>query len=407
MTHRFQCKYGLNLLTGDNGLGKTLFLDIAWWVLTRTWAGQRVLGRQLPHGRSTIAYQVGDEKPGAEDFEPTGQAWFWERSPHSFFRPEGLVIYARVDSSFSVCDSTRNPNPNPRRGPHEWARSNVFHFTPASLWDGLPQQNGKVLCNGLIRDWVGWQFQQPETFGLLTEVLEGLSPEPGEQLRPGRPTRLYVDDARDFPTIELPYATIPVVHASAGMKRVLSLAYLLVWTWTEHVAARELRGQRPTDQLLLLFDEVEAHLHPRWQRVILPAILRLVEKLRPDLRIQVLASTHAPLVLASLEPVFDVDRDRIFNFELRGEQVTVSEVPWAKQGDAANWLVSEVFGLQQARSREAEVAIEAAEAFMRDDRQALPPGLQTRDEIHQELLRVLAGHDPFWVRWIVPRRDSA
>src|SRR4051812_48184247 len=28
----------MNLLTGDNGLGKTFLLDIAWWVLTRTWA---------------------------------------------------------------------------------------------------------------------------------------------------------------------------------------------------------------------------------------------------------------------------------------------------------------------------------------------------------------------------------
>ncbi len=25
-------------MTGDNGLGKTFLLDIAWWVLTRTWA---------------------------------------------------------------------------------------------------------------------------------------------------------------------------------------------------------------------------------------------------------------------------------------------------------------------------------------------------------------------------------
>ena len=28
----------LNLITGDNGLGKTFLLDIAWWVLTQTWA---------------------------------------------------------------------------------------------------------------------------------------------------------------------------------------------------------------------------------------------------------------------------------------------------------------------------------------------------------------------------------
>lgn len=27
----------LNLLTGDNGLGKSFLLDIAWWSLTRRW----------------------------------------------------------------------------------------------------------------------------------------------------------------------------------------------------------------------------------------------------------------------------------------------------------------------------------------------------------------------------------
>lgn len=28
----------LNLITGDNGLGKTFLLDVARWALTRTWA---------------------------------------------------------------------------------------------------------------------------------------------------------------------------------------------------------------------------------------------------------------------------------------------------------------------------------------------------------------------------------
>ena len=28
----------LNLITGDNGLGKSFLLDVAWWALTRKWA---------------------------------------------------------------------------------------------------------------------------------------------------------------------------------------------------------------------------------------------------------------------------------------------------------------------------------------------------------------------------------
>lgn len=30
----------LNLITGDNGLGKSFLLDIAWWSLTRRWPSE-------------------------------------------------------------------------------------------------------------------------------------------------------------------------------------------------------------------------------------------------------------------------------------------------------------------------------------------------------------------------------
>lgn len=31
----------LNVLTGDNGLGKSFVLDVIWWVLTGVWVGTR------------------------------------------------------------------------------------------------------------------------------------------------------------------------------------------------------------------------------------------------------------------------------------------------------------------------------------------------------------------------------
>jgi hypothetical protein len=156
----------------------------------------------------------------------------------------------------------------------------------------------------------------------------------------------------------------------------------------------------PSDyRLVLLIDEVEAHLHPLWQRCVLPALLKAAEKLIQNVKVQVIASTHSPMVLASLEPHFDASKDRLFNCHLGQGQVKIEEIPWCKQGDITNWLVSEAFGLQQARSVEAERAIEAAEAFMRGE--AAPKDLETKDKIHEELCRVLPGHDPFWPRWIV------
>jgi hypothetical protein len=122
--------------------------------------------------------------------------------------------------------------------------------------------------------------------------------------------------------------------------------------------------------------------------------------LRADLAVQVLAATHSPLVLASLEPVFEEGKDRLFWFDLEDDKVFFRPYAWAVQGSVANWLTSDIFGLKQARSREAEQAIEAAEAYMGNQAEGMPEHLQTRQAIHRELLRLLPGDDPLWPRWL-------
>jgi AAA domain, putative AbiEii toxin, Type IV TA system len=233
--------------------------------------------------------------------------------------------------------------------------------------------------------------------------VQSLAPSRDEPVAIGAPVRLSAVDVTDMPTLTMPYGDVPLVHTSAGMKRVISFAYLLTWTWLEHLKASHVRKQAPTKQLVVLVDEVESHLHPRWQRTLLPSLLRVSDVLGAGVDLQVLATTHAPLVLASMEPLFDEERDSLFLFELEegAKGVVLRELPWAKQGDAVGWLTSPVFGLDQARSWEAEIAIEAAEAFMRGDVKKLPPGLKTKAGIQKALERSLPGIDPFWPRWIV------
>ena len=66
----------------------------------------------------------------------------------------------------------------------------------------------------------------------------------------------------------------------------------------------------------MLIDELEAHLHPRWQRSILSSVLRLAESLHANATIQLIAATHSPLVLASAEPTFDAEQDAWFDLDL-------------------------------------------------------------------------------------------
>lgn len=181
--------------------------------------------------------------------------------------------------------------------------------------------------------------------------------------------------------------------------RVLALAYVLVWSLHERREAASLAGVDAPSDVVLLLDEVEAHLHPRWQRLLLPALLAVLDELAPSARVQVVATTHAPLVLASLETRFDPSRDRALHLQRDGAAVSLRELPWSPQGDAVNWLVSEAFGLEQARSVEAEQAIEAAEAYMRGEPRPAP--LASPEAIHAALRRSLPDHDHFWPRWIV------
>lgn len=403
----------MNLFTGDNGLGKTFLLDIVWWALTRTWANGPVWPRRDNEQTPQISFHLSGsagptQEPSTSHFNYETQLWSRSRG-----RPvmPALVLYVKVDGSFSVWDPARNYwKVNQAKGFEQPDRPSAYHFTQNDIWTWLEVEK-KILCNGLIRDWVSWQNQPDQSpsspFNLLSRVIEKLSPYPNEWMKPGKPTRVSIDVPQDIPTVELPYGVIPVTQVSAGMKRILGLAYLLVWTWYEHLQASELLKQPPTDKIILLIDEVESHLHPQWQRTILPALLDVATGLKETMQTQLIATTHSPLVLASVEPEFNESIDKLFLFSLQDSKVKLEEQPWVKQGDAVGWLVSDVFGLKQARSKEAEIAIEAAEAFMRGDVEKLPDGLKTREAIHQELQRVVPGHDPFWPRWIVSTKEGS
>jgi hypothetical protein len=360
----------LNIITGDNGLGKSFLLEVAWWALTRSWAAGPALPNRGAERQAALSYRV-DAKGGPVErdvqFNVDRQGWF-----HGPGRPPipGFIVYARVDGSFAVMDPARNDPPDDDGdGPPAYRRRpTAFFFNSEQVWSGLAQ-DGQPLCNGLIADWRLWQLEDSDEFNALKNMLSVLSPEPGEHLEPGEPRRIDLFDSRDIPTLRMPYGEVPVTHVSAGARRILALSYLLVWAWHEHRAASELLGEPPSDRVTLLIDEVECHLHPRWQRVILPAVLKALEGLGAPAESQVISVTHSPLVLASLEGEWKEEQDRLFTLDLVGSSesaphVQLEQARWRARGDVNRWLTSEIFGLGQARSRPAEEIIERARALM-------------------------------------------
>ncbi|MCW8139644.1 MAG: AAA family ATPase [Planctomycetota bacterium] len=402
----------LNLITGDNGLGKTFLLDTAWWALTRKWP--RDLNPRLTSGYparptdlkepATIKFRV-QGKTGLVEYEstytPREQAWLGRAG-----RPwnPGLVIYALSDGGFAVWDPKRNYWKT-KNGVDIQERLPAYVFSPKDVWDGLEvEANGKavIACNGLIRDWAGWIREAGRSHKLMSSIVKRLS-ERESRLDVGPLTRIGLDDARDIPSIKTGYAeAVPILHASAGVRRIVALAYMLLWSWNEHQAAARQLGEEPTHQVVMLIDELESHLHPRWQRSILGSVLHVAKTLHKQATLQLITATHSPLILASAEPTFDEATDAWFDLDLDPTQkrVQLQKRPFVRRGTAGRWLTSPAFDLEsEGRSLEAETAIARAKGLLerRQEGKAL-----TRSEVEaatEELAKYLPDVDGFWVRW--------
>jgi hypothetical protein len=405
---KLNCGDRLNLLTGDNGLGKSFLLDIIWWSLTRKWPAEvnpRLPAGLMakPHGKgeASIEFTVtAKSRPVSyrSVFDRKAQAWTGKAG-----RPlnPGLILYAQVDGSFAVWDPARNYW-RKKGNIDVQDRPSAYVFSSREVWDGLRDDSRGLLCNGLITDWAGWQKENGDVFKSLRTVLEKLSPSEDEKIEPSELARISLDDPRDIPTLKMPYGqSVPVLHASAGMRRIIALAYLLVWSWEEHVKASELLDQDTASQLVFLIDEIEAHLHPKWQRLVVRSLLDVVNSLSKNAAVQLVVATHSPLVMASAEPIFDPEQDAWFDLDLcaasNGQTpcVTLRKRPLLRRGDASNWLISEAFDLASARSAEAEQVLERASIALSDE----SFGVAQAKQLDAELRKVLGDTDPFWMRW--------
>jgi hypothetical protein len=396
----------LNLVTGDNGLGKTFLLDACWYALTRTWADNRefhpasaVGSRESPAFHYAVRGKETDVIAGSTGFDFPSQTW--KNNKRGLPPMAGIVVYARIDGGFSIWDPARYYWVEGADGTE---RSRAFQFTKDEVWNGAPMgavHPEEIICNGLLRDVENWRLKGSGAFSTLQEVLKRISSGDAETIQIGEGTRVG-RSATDIPTLIMPYGKVPVTLAASGMKRVLSLAYLLVWAWQEHRIAAEARREEPTRRITLLFDEVEAHLHPKWQRVFLPALHEAVSSLLMKGEVdsvQIIATTHSPLVTGSVEYLWNDETDRLFDFDLEDGKVEFECIPFAKLGAAEHWLESDSFDLPSSYPVEAQKAIDAANDFMAEHPEPPTAPSDPAQAIDANLRQALGGDDEFWPLW--------
>lgn len=119
-----------------------------------------------------------------------------------------------------------------------------------------------------------------------------------------------------------------------GLKSIISwLSDLLMRLDRIHWAYSSLDALH--QNFILFLDEIEVHLHPSWQRKILP----VVQDLFPNA--QIFISTHSPFVVGS------VDGARVYKFKLdeNNNSVLDSEY-WTEDGNSYQYYLREVFDIK-------------------------------------------------------------
>ena len=85
--------------------------------------------------------------------------------------------------------------------------------------------------------------------------------------------------------------------------------------------------------LILLLDEIEVHLHPAWQRKVLPVVQKLFKNS------QIFVSTHSPFVVNSIDDAW------VYKLELENGKAKVAEIVESENSNSITQVLREIFGV--------------------------------------------------------------
>ena len=207
----------------------------------------------------------------------------------------------------------------------EWERRSELTKTEASLID-----DESVIRKMIELDYAAYRRRKPEIRGLIdkvakiaSEIAEGYSI---DFLGVGEDRRGL------FPEFQTPDGNLPLNVLSQGTQSTIQWLAHLVFGYAQYYDYPESIEEKPA---VLIVDEIDVHLHPSWQRRIIPALTKNFPNL------QIFCSTHSPLMLAGLGE----GQVQLLNRDADG-RVTVSRNRWDMAGWSAEEILRSVLGVR-------------------------------------------------------------
>ena len=284
-------------------------------------------------------------------FEPSKLGGLVERIQHdesaTGFFVVGYGATRRVESSTRVDESARTKS---RRRRYERVASlfeDHLGLMPLSYWlpDSAKRDKGR--------------------YAQVVQLINELLPEACRMRSTPSDTPAGTEHLFEMNGVTLPFRSL-----SDGYRAYIGwVGDMLFHLCMSAVSGTKLRDTRG----LVLVDEIDLHLHPEWQRVVLPTLSRALPL------VQFVVTTHSPLVVGSLQA------DNLFSLMEDPEHegaVQIRRLPEQVQGRSAEQiLLSPYFGLDTTRAQPVADRLQAlSKAAVKGDAKA-----------SLEYLRLLAG----------------
>jgi hypothetical protein len=321
----FQFDPHVNVLVGPNNSGKTTVLLVLADLLVDDFS----MPQKIIHGTARFSMQFEGvegkkyEISGAHPIESDVGKWT-NRSISQLQKKVGPLGYRAFVPALRVSTGYRSKGPQVHF--EEELKDRIFtsgRSEPELEKDSSWVRDDKIIQQIVELDYRAYRENKPGVRELINLVAE-LASEITEGFKVEF-AGIGEDSKGLFPQFKTPDGVVPLDVLSQGTQSLIQWAAKLVVGYAEFYGYPKSLTDKPG---ILIIDEIDAHLHPSWQR----RILRAVNRRFPGL--QVICAAHSPLTMAGL---------RVGQVQLlrRGPQgkIRVSR----NESDIVGWSADEIY----------------------------------------------------------------
>ena len=334
----FEFDKQVNVFVGPNNSGKsTTLLVLAEIAVFPVWFPEKLL--------------KGAESQWHVTLMDSQQKWQSEGViPIDLSSNQGAMDLLRKVGFTTFIPALRRSTDYRSKGPAILAEQQELHFGDPELrkrqnliaTDAELVSDESVIRKMIDLDYTAYRLNQPhvrqvidKVAGVASEITEGF---PIEFLGIGQ------DERGLFPEFRTPDGDLPFNVLSQGTQSIIQWLSHFLFGYAQYYDYPQGLVEKPA---ILIIDEIDAHLHPSWQRRIIPALTGNFPNL------QIFCSTHSPLMLAGLAE----GQVQLLSRDLGGN-VTVSRNETDMIGWSAEEILSHVQGVRNPTDLAASIDLD-------------------------------------------------